>query len=145
MADGAAGTSDDVDLRVTTTLDTLQLDDGSLDTPFGGSAPSVAGTPLTGVSSFLRLSHFSPTGQMEPYRLYSVIQPSSASASPEIEPNDAIGQASTSPANYAAGALASGADVDLYSFTLPARTLVYIGLDADPLRNGTPFNAALDL
>jgi hypothetical protein len=145
MADGAAASSNDFDLRVTNLTSTLEYDDGNNDTAFGGLAPNVGGTILDGTASFLRLSHFSSTTQSEPYRLYAVVQPPLASAAIEAEPNDAIATASTSPLNYFSGATASSLDTDLFSFSANAGQLIYLGLDNDPLRNNTPINGALAL
>jgi hypothetical protein len=141
MAETFGSEISDADLRVTTAVDTLEFDDLNADGRFGPFAPVIAGTPLTGVSSFLRVSGSSET---EPYRLYSTVQPAFASATPEVEPNDTTPLADTSPINYFSGTTAPG-DPDLFSFFLPARTTAFIALDADPLRDNTPQNAALAL
>ena len=135
-------------MRVTTSTDTLELDDDDDDAPFGTLSPNIAGTPLTGVSSFLRIDHFSASTQMEPYRLYALVEPPSASATPESEPNGTLAQANQNATNYFSGSLAGpapSADIDLFRFAAAPGALIMLELDADPLRNATPINAALAL
>ncbi|MEK6304145.1 MAG: HYR domain-containing protein, partial [Acidobacteriota bacterium] len=148
MAEGASASSSDFDMRITTTTDTLEYDDANLDTPFGSLAPVAAGTPLTGVASFIRMNHFTAATQSEPYRLYSVVQPPGAglggsSATAETEPNDTTPNANSATNNFFSG-LAAG-DVDMFCFGATAGDVVFIALDTDPLRNNTPFNGALAL
>ncbi len=145
MADGVAAPSTDFDLRVTTAADTLEYDDQNNDAPFGGTSPNCAGTPLTGVASYLRVSQFVAAAQAEPYRLYAVVQPPIGSAATEIEPDDTPAQANLSPGNYYRGTLTSSADLDFYRFSATAGDLIYIGADGDPLRNETPLNLTLSL
>ena len=150
LVDGAAANFDDFDLRVTTTTDTLEYDDENNDPPFGLHSPNVAGTPLTGVPTFLRVNLFlsALATTAEPYRLYAVVQPPIASATNEVEPNNTIGQANTGANLYFKGSLAGPApstDVDVYSFTANAGDLIYVGLDGDPLRDNTPLDARLEL
>jgi hypothetical protein len=147
LVDGVAANSSDFDLRVTTTTDTLEYDDRNNDIPFGNLSANVAGTPLTGVATFLRVN-INPALASEPYRVYSVVQPPIAQATNEVEPNDTIGQASTGANLYFKGALAGPApstDVDIFSFNAAAGDLVHIGLDGDPLRDNTPLDAKLGL
>lgn len=148
LVDGISATSDDFDLRVTTSTDTLEYDEGDNDTPFGSNAPNVAGVPLPSSAAFLRVSQSSAGTASGPYRLYSVVQPPSSSATLEVEPNDTPGQATVGAANYFAGALAGPApstDVDLYEFSANAGDLIFVSLDADPERNNSPINAKLML
>ncbi len=147
MIDGVAGNSTDFDLRVTTTTDTLEYDDFNNDFPFGALSPNVAGTPLTGVQSFLRVSQFN-SAVAEPYRLYAAVQPPSASATVETEPNNTIATANSAANNYFTGSLAGPApstDVDLFAFTANSGDLIFLSLDCDPTRNATPINGALAL
>src|SRR5262249_27578145 len=149
----AGDNAPDFDLRVTTTTDTLEYDDTDNDVAFGSLSPNIAGTRLTGVSSFIRVSHFSATTAAEPYRLYAVVQPPGAgpgntSATTETEPNDLIGQATSASNNYFYGTLSAPApsnDIDLFRFSANAGDLVFLSLDCDPLRNNTPVNGALAL
>ena len=146
LVDGHTANNNDFDLRVTTTTATLEYDDFDADGPFGSFGPTVGGTPLTGVSSYLRVNTLGSVAA-EPYRLYAVIQPS-ASATAESEPNDMIMQADAAANNYFSGSLAGPApstDEDLYSFTVEEGELIFLSLDSDPLRNATPINAKLAL
>jgi hypothetical protein len=145
LVDGAAANSTDFDLRVTTGVDTLEYDDLNNDTPFGNVSPNVAGTPLTGAQSFLKVSHYLTGAQSEPYRLYATIQPPPDAATREIEPNDSPAAATFGLNLYYTGALSGQADADIFSFTAAAGDLLYVGLDLDPLRDNTPFNATLAL
>jgi len=145
MVDGAAGNSTDFDLRLTTVASTLEYDDYNNDAPFGAASPNLSGAPLDGAASYLRVSHYSPAGQAEPYRLYASVQPPAAYAAPEVEPNDTVGTATAGAAEYFSGALSGTGDVDLFAFPAVAGELVQIGLDLDPTRNNTPFNGSLAL
>jgi hypothetical protein len=156
MVDGVAANASDFDLRVTTTTDTLEYDDNDNDPAFGSSSPNVDGTPTPNSAApvFLRVNNFSATAS-EPYRLYAVVQPpgsnpgcNNCSATNETEPNDKTTQANAAANNYFYGTLpgpAPSTDEDVYRFTAQAGTLIYLGLDGDPLRNNTPINAQLEL
>lgn len=145
MLDGVAANSTDFDLRVTTAADTLEYDDLNNDTPFGGVAPNVAGTPLPGAPVFLRVSHYSASTAAEPYRLYAAVQPPASAATRETEPNGTPATATSGAALYFAGALADTNDVDLFAFTAGAGELIEVGIDLDPGRDGAPFNGWLAL
>ena len=145
VVDGVGGNSQDFDLRVTTASDTLEYDDANNDVFLGGLAPNVAGTVLTGAPAYLRVSHFSTTTRAEPYRLYAALQPPSSAAAPEVEPNDAIAQATLGAGLYFAGALSNSSDVDVFGFDALAGQLLVIGADYDPTRGNTPFNGILSL
>jgi DNA-binding beta-propeller fold protein YncE len=156
MVDGVAANAADFDLRVTTATDTLEYDDLDNDTAFGSVSPNIDGcpTPLAPTPLFLRVNHFSAAAS-EPYRVYAVVQPpgsnpgcNSCSATNETEPNDKTLQANSAANNYFYGTLpgpAPSADVDVYRFTAQAGSLIYLGLDADPLRDNTPIDAQLEL
>jgi hypothetical protein len=145
IVDGSAAGSADFDLRVTTASDTLEYDDFNNDTPFGSSAPNVAGTPLAGGPAWLRVSHYSPAAQSSPYRVCATVRPPAAQAQPETEPDDTPASATTGEDGYFSGALSAATDVDLFAFEASAGELIQIGLDLDPLRNATPWNGALSL
>jgi uncharacterized repeat protein (TIGR01451 family) len=145
LADGVAASSTDFDLRVTTSTDTLEFDDANDDTPFGALSPNIAGTPLGGALSFLRLNLHSAINASEPYRLYATVQPASGSATPEVEPNGTTAAATTGANLYFSGALSGTGDVDTFRFSATAGELVSIGLDTDPTRDNTPFNGILAL
>ncbi len=144
LADANAANNFDVDMRVTSATDTLEYDDSDADTPFGLTSATSDGTPLPGGPAFIRVNSRSTT-IFEPYRLFAAVQPPIAQASAESEPNDSLGQADSSVADYFAGALASAADVDLFAFQATVGEFLFLGLDGDPLRNATPINTALAL
>lgn len=156
LVDGVAANAQDFDLRLTTTTDTLQFDDNSNDAPFGAASPNIDGTPSPNFSSqlFLRVSNAAGAAS-EPYRLYAVVQPpgnnpgcNNCSATNETEPNNVTGQANSAANNYFYGSLSGPApstDIDEYRFLAQAGSLIYLGLDSDPLRNNTPINAQLEL
>jgi len=159
LVDGLTANSTDFDMRVTTTTDTLEYDNNDADSLFGSQSAVIGGTLLTGVPSYLLVSHGSlisvGTG---PYRLYQKIQPPGSNSTPncggtkssatgEIEPNDTAAQATSAVNNYFYGSLATPApstDVDYYSFTANVGDLIFLALDGDPCL-GSPTNAALDL
>jgi hypothetical protein len=146
LVDGVSSNNEGYSLRVTTATDTLENGGSDNDVPFGGLSSNVAGTPLTGAATFLRINHANLIIVAEPYHLYAVVQPPSSSATAESEPNDTLGQADAASSGYFAGSLSGPApstDVDLFGFSATAGDLVFLSLDADPLRNNTPMNAAL--
>jgi all-beta uncharacterized protein/S-layer family protein len=152
LVDVAAGGSTDLDLRVTTTTDTIEYDDMNNDPPFGFASPNVAGTPLGAVPTFLRVDSFTdvnnPPAPSEPYRIYAVVQPPIASATAETEANDTTATANSAANNYFTGSLpgpAPSTDVDVFSFTAVAGDLIFVSLDGDPLRDTTPINPMLEL
>jgi hypothetical protein len=156
MVDGVAANAEDFDLRLTTTTDTLQFDDNSNDAQFGSASPNIDGTRIPNTSQvFLRVSNNSAGVASEPYRVYAVVQPPGTnpgcidcSATNEVEPNNKTQQANAAPNNYFYGSLSGPApstDVDMYRFLAQAGSLIYLGLDSDPLRDNTPINAQLEL
>ena len=148
LVDGVAANTTDFDLRVTTASDTLEYDDLNADVAFGSLAPTCDGTSLPISPAFLRVSMFGSSQVAEPYRIYSVVQPQIGAAALEIEPNDSIAQATQSAAGYMAGSLSDpspSSDVDLVPLDAVAGELIFLGLDADPERDGTPLNARLSL
>jgi hypothetical protein len=69
-------------------------------------------------------------------------------AAMETEPNNLTTLANSDDRNYFYGTLTNPApslDVDVYSFSVTDGDLVFVSLDADPLRNNTPINAKLEL
>jgi uncharacterized repeat protein (TIGR01451 family) len=144
LVDGVAANNNDFDLRVTNATDTLEFDNNDNDTQFGPNSPNVAGTPLGGAAAYLRVN-WHGFSSAEPYRLYAAVQPASAGATPEVEPNNSIATATGGANLYFSGALAATTDVDIFSFTAAAGDLIHLGLDLDPLRNNTPFDGALAL
>jgi hypothetical protein len=145
MIDGNAANIPDFDLRITTMTNTLEYDERDNDPLFGDSSANVAGTPLTGGPAFVQVDGGSPT---EPYRLYAVVQPPLAAATPESEPNNSFPEANAANNNYFYGSLAGPApstDADIYAFFADENDLIFLSLDGDPLRNNTPVDAKLEL
>lgn len=143
---GLFASSTDFDLRVTTSTDTLEYDDLDGDiTTIGSLAPTIAGRPLTGVASFLRVNHFSAATVTEPYRLYAVVQPPITSATVETEPNDTIATANANATNYFSGNMSTTTDLDFFGFAAAPGDVLFLSLDGDPPKDGTPINAALQL
>lgn len=142
LVDGIAANLPDFDLRVVNPDGVLEFDGDNNDFPFGPSSGNVAGTPLGGDPAWLRLNH-SPT-LSRPYRLYAVVQPPASEAVQETEPNDVLGQAQSSSKNYFAGQLTT-TDRDYFAFHANAGDLLFVGLDADPMRDRTPIDAQLEL
>lgn len=148
LIDGVATDTTDFDLRVTTELDTLEYDDLNNDVDYGVNSPNVGGTPLVGEEAFLRVSYNDPFIAAEPYRLYTTVQPPLATATPESEPNDDPTTANGATHTYFYGILSGSApstDVDVYAVPVSTGSLLHIGLDGDPLRDGTPINARVEL
>ncbi len=146
--DGGAANSTDFDLRMTTSADTVEFDDADNDTPYGALAPTVAGARATGAASFLRVNLHNAAGQSEPYRLYSVIQPASTSATAESEPNGSTASADGATNNYFSGSLPGpdpSTDVDVYVTPAAVGDLLFVAVDGDPGRDGTPLNPTLEL
>src|SRR5262249_48168579 len=120
LVDSVASNTTDMDMRVTTTTDTLEYDDLNADVLFGTLGPAIGGTPVLGGSVFLRVNHNSAATVAEPYRLYSIVQPAGAnplpscpaittSATSETEPNNTSAQANSAANNYFSGSLAGPA------------------------------------
>ncbi len=148
VVDGSASGSSDYDLRLTSATDTLEFDDADDDVPLGALAPNISGARAVGGPAFLRVNLHNGGGQAEPYRLYSVTQPASTSATPESEPNNTTAQADGAPNNYFTGSLPGpdpSTDVDVYATPASVGDVLVVQLDGDPTRDGTPLNAALDL
>jgi hypothetical protein len=145
MADASGSTSTDADLRVTSGSDTLEYDDNNADAPFGAQAGLIAGTPAVGGPAYLRVSGFGAGTVVNPYRLYSVVQPDLGSATSESEPNGTTANADTSGINYFSGALADASDADVQRITVPAGVAIFAALDGDPTRNATPLDGKLEL
>jgi hypothetical protein len=148
IVDGGGAGNSDFDLRLTTDADTLEFDDANADVPFGTTSPTVAGAPATGVPLFLRVSHASGAVSSEPYRLFAAVRPALGAASIETEPNDTPATATPLPGGWASGSLplpTPSADVDLFSFEVEAGEMLFVSLDGDPLRDGTPLNGRLEL
>ncbi len=151
--DGEGANLPDFDLRVTSATNTLEYDDNNNAALFGENSPNVAGTPLPGGPAFLRVNYNGLSTVAEPYRLYAVVQPPLAYATREQEPNNTLADAdarwAASPAtnNYLYGTCGGPrpSDVDVYRFPANAGELIFLSLDADPLRDNTPIDPKLEL
>lgn len=147
MVDGYTGADSDFDLRVTTTTHTVEYDDDNNNARFGDNAPNISGALLS-VPGFLRVSHYFAGTAQEPYRVYAVVQPDSAQATAEVEPNEAPDEATSAANLYFSGTLSGfspSTDIDVFRVTANAGDLLFVALDADPLRNETPLNGKLEL
>lgn len=127
----------------TRTLD-YDRDDNDFASYMGGSASNVAGTPTTGGTTYVAVGTQGGS-DTDSGRIYAVVQPPLDSASAEAEPNGTIEVANSSAANYFTGTVTDINDLDVFRFEAGAGTRVYLGLDADPTRLGTPFNPRIDL
>ncbi len=144
MIDGSGLNSAFVQLRVTTSVDTLEYDSGDNDVQFGSSVGNVAGTTLTAADAFLRINH-SFGSATEPYRLFYAVRPNAAEATSEVEPNNTVAQAGSSPLNYFSGTLSLTSDVDVYTFDAAAGDTVFASLSGDPDHTATALNARMEL
>lgn len=153
IADGATGNTTDFDMRITTAQNTLEYDDSNNSAPWGEGSPNIAGCPLIGGPSFLKVNSFDNLAETEPYHLYTVIQPPGSglggtSATPETEPNNTIGGATTAGNLFFSGSISTGGaagDMDLFKFCADEGTLIYLSIDGDPLRDETPIDPSLFL
>lgn len=146
MVDGEAARNADFDLRITSTVDTLEYDDLDNDSLFGSSSPNIAGTLLIGGPAFVEVS-YQLADDSEPYRLYAAVQPPLSRAVQESEPNNDRANANVAEENYFYGVLAGPSpsqDADFYSFSVAEGDLVFLSLDCDPHRTNA-LNARLEL
>ena len=152
LEDGVSANTTDQRLRITTATDTLEFDDDDNTTPWGSLSANIAGRALTGAASYIQVSPFSTTTTQEPYRLYAVVQPPGAglggsSAAPETNDsgNNTLPGAEVSGKMFFSGTYSSTTDLDSFRFCAAAGDLIYIDIDADPLRDLTPVNPAVFL
>lgn len=153
LADGAASNGVDFDMRITTENDTLEYDDSNNSGPWGEGSPNVAGTPLTGEPSRLKMSYFGNMLAAEPYHLYAVLQPpgtglGNSSATPEVEPNNSIANATPGGNLFFSGTITTGGaagDRDLFKFCADEGDLLFLSIDGDPLRDQTPIDPTVFL
>lgn len=143
MLDAIAAVTDQTRLRLTNTTDTYEFDDDDGDANFGSFAPVLSGAVAPSGPAYLQVSTTSTN--VQPYRLYALVQPPLASAASETEPNDVVGSANSASNNYFTGTVASSSDADFYSFTAAAGDLVFLGMDCDANRDGTAVDGVLSL
>ncbi len=126
-----------------TTVVEADDNDGTL----GASSSTIAGAAIAAPGTYyLRVRHFSPTGQLRPYELHFRLQSGAPTA--EVEPNDTPATANALPVNgWVSGtrdpALAS--EQDWYSFTANAGDTVFLSLDLDPERDNVQWNGRLGI
>ena len=122
-----------------TTLLEFDEDNGSL----GGLSSTIGGVTLpTAGTYYVRLKHFSATGQLRPYRMYYRLQTGTPTA--EVEPNDSNATAQPLPASgWIAGSTSATTDQDWYSVVLNAGDTIYANLDMDPERDTVEWNGQL--
>jgi uncharacterized repeat protein (TIGR01451 family) len=114
------------------------------------SASAIAGHVVAAAGTYyVEVEDFPGVPQtIDPYRLYVVV---TTGESAEVEPNDTGLQANTLvPAGQSvgvrSGALSASGDVDIYSVEVEnGASLLYISADADPERDGTGTDVAIDL
>ena len=111
-----------------------------------GLASTIAGHTLSaGGTYYIRVHAFSPTGIVNPYRLF--VARSQATAAPERESNDTAATAMlmTRPISLVRAAINAAGDSDYYSVTLAVGNILYFSADADPERDGTGTDLVVEL
>jgi hypothetical protein len=107
--------------------------DGTIET---GLASIIDGQTLTtGGTYFIRVQAFSPTGIINPYRLF--VSLTNVAATAEVEANDtaATANVANSPA-LRSGSIGVLGDADYYSVSANAGDTIFFQADADPDRDG---------
>jgi len=132
----ASFASVDLDMRLTTTTDTLEYDDGDLATSFGNLCPTIGGAILPGGTNlYLRLNAKTSTASAEPYHLSATVRPPLAEADAEdTEPNDTFIQWK----DYVYGSHTAAQDFDYFGFCARKGDYIQVNDDTDPLRDATP-------
>lgn len=129
--------SAEADMRVVTTVDTLECDTDNNDNQFGGSSPNIAGTILPTGTSYLRINAGS-TG-VAPYQLYSVVRAAATEVNeisdPQATPtNNLFSDASVQTGDFFYGLMSNVNDIDHYKFTANAGDVIFVSLDTNPGR-----------
>jgi subtilisin-like proprotein convertase family protein len=140
-AESSSATFDTVlDLLSTNGTTILETDDN--DGSLAASSSSIAGRllPATG-TYYLKVTAIGFTPVVRPYYLHVRVQ--QTAAVPETEPNNGPGTANPVPASGHVSGMHLAGDSDWYSIALGAGDSVYLGLDADPERNGITWNPRL--
>jgi MYXO-CTERM domain-containing protein len=114
-------------------------DNGSL----SASSSSIAGAALTQAGTHYLRVRPNAASTLRPYDLH--VKTRSGTPSAEVEPNDTPVLAQALPSGWVAGTIATGVDVDIYSFMLNAGDTIFASLDLDPERDGTELNGALSI
>ncbi|MCC6745402.1 MAG: HYR domain-containing protein [Acidobacteria bacterium] len=119
----------------------IESDDN--DGSFGALSSSIAGATLAASGThYLRVRHFSATGQLRPYDLYFQLR--SGSPTLETEPNDVFPGQPIPPSGWISG-YGGSLDIDSFAVTLAAGDTVFLSLDADPERDFLSWNPRLGL
>ncbi len=114
------------------------LDDGQ----FSTSSSSIAGRLIVTPGTYYWRVRENGTSTIRPYYLYFAIRSGSPTA--EVEPNNTTATATALPASgWVSGTRDPASDADFFSLTLNAGDTVYLGLDIDPERDNTQWNARL--
>lgn len=114
------------------------LDDGS----FASTSSTIAGKLITTPGTYYLRIEDNGISEIRPYDLYFSIKSGSPGA--EVEPNDSALTATPIPASgWVSGTRNPASDFDFYSMSLNAGDTVYLGLDVDPERDDTQWNARL--
>lgn len=114
------------------------LNDGS----FSASSSTIAGRLITTPGTYYWRVRDNGTSTIRPYYLYFAIRSGSPTA--EVEPNNTTATATALPASgWVSGTRDPASDADFFSLSLNAGDTVYLGLDIDPERDNTQWNARL--
>ena len=147
MTSFSASGSTDSQLRLYASDGTTEIEFDDDDGSFGSLSSSIAGATLpAGGTYYLRVNHFSATGQLRPYHLHLRVQ--SGSPTPEVESNDTPATANPLPASgWVSGTRdpALATEQDWFSFSANAGDTVYLSLDLDPERDVTSWNGRLGI
>src|SRR5690606_26120212 len=140
-----ASTDSQLDVLDADGVTSLEFDDD--DGTFGSLSSTIAGRTLPASGTYyLRVKHFSATGQLRPYTLFYRVQ--SGAPTPESEGNDTPATANPLPASgWVSGARnpALATEQDWFSFSANAGDTVFLSLDLDPERDNVQWNGRLGI
>ena len=149
IVDGAASNESNFDMRVNNVASTFQFGEFHNDIENGTTSPNIGGLALAAANGpyAIQVDYLGTANAAihEPYRLVYVIQPPSASAIAEVEPNDTLPTATSHETNYFSGVYASTGDSDWYTTAAKAGDLIFISVDNDPGRNANNANGQFEL
>jgi uncharacterized repeat protein (TIGR01451 family) len=147
MIDGSASASGDTRLRMTDASNVWEFDDDDGDAAFGvsGYESALAGAVLPAGATYLSVGGYGTSTLVDPYRLYSFLEPPIADATIENEPNNSAATANSAGNDYFRGTLSASSDTDYFAFTASAGDELLVGLDCDANRDGTALDGALTL
>jgi hypothetical protein len=149
ILDAAATNSSNLDIRVNNVANTYQWSDFHNDIENGTTSGNIGGLALAAADGpyAIQVDYLGTTNTAvhEPYRLVYVIQPPSAAAIAETEPNDSLPTATSHMSNYFSGTFSALTDSDWYATAANAGDLLFVSLDNDPARNGNNPNGNFEL